>query len=100
LHVRSLDADRARCRTLLLGELAAAPASCTASSRTALMPWQVGDDAVGEEKDGDCVSRPEALLRRTHGDHIAGGWFLAPIRARSRREEARGVVSWSMRARA
>ena len=36
LHVCSLDADRARCRTILPGE--PAPASGAASSRTALMP--------------------------------------------------------------
>ena len=45
------------------------------------------------------MSCPEALLRRTHGDHIAGGCFLASMRAPSGGEEARGVVSSCMRAR-
>ena len=54
---------------------------------------------MGAEKDGDCVSRQEAWLRRTHGDHIAVGYFLAPMRAPSVGEEARGVVSSCMRVR-
>ena len=60
----------------------------------------VGDETVGDEKDGDCVSRPEVLLRRTHDDHIAGGGCLASVRVQEERRRPGGVVRSCMRARA
>jgi hypothetical protein len=62
-----------------------------------------GDETVGDEKDGDEVSRKEVLLRRTHDDHITGGCFLASVRLQRRRGGGRGRVVRScscMRARA